>query len=90
MDKGLSSRMRDAGVALGAYANRLTEVDANWSLSQSDGPQPHRHDLDPDQYHNEFISVWIREYGVQLVGGCCGKYNACWLDQSNSVVASYT
>jgi S-methylmethionine-dependent homocysteine/selenocysteine methylase len=71
-DQNVKSQMQSKGVLLGAYANRLTPVASDWSLEESDGPQPHRHDLNPEQYYENFVSVWIRDFGVQLVGGCCG------------------
>ena len=57
---------------LGAYANRLIPVDPNWTMADSDGPHPFRKDLVPKEYYDKFVSTWINEYNVQLVGGCCG------------------
>jgi S-methylmethionine-dependent homocysteine/selenocysteine methylase len=57
---------------LGAYANRLTIVDPDWTLEASDGPQPMRKDLGPDQYCTEFAQKWCQEGNVRLMGGCCG------------------
>jgi len=71
-DQGLLWRLRESGVLLGAYANRLTPVDPTWTLASSDGPQPFRKDVDERQYWTDFIQAWIKDYGVQLVGGCCG------------------
>ena len=59
------------GVVLGAYANRLTPVDPDWTMEGSDGPQPMRDDLPPDVYYEKFVSKWI-DLNVQIVGGCCG------------------
>ena len=62
-------------ILLGAYANRLTPVDPEWTLESSEGAQAMRDDLSPDQYSNEFVHLWRssnRIGGVQLIGGCCG------------------
>lgn len=67
-DGGFSSSL-----LLGAYANRLTPiVDTTWTMAESDGPQPMRNDLTPSDYCTKFVSKWVNEYNVQLVGGCCG------------------
>ena len=65
-------RLKDARVLLGAYANRLTQVDPNWTLEGSEAPQPFRSDLDERQYWDEFVKLWVDDLNVQLVGGCCG------------------
>jgi S-methylmethionine-dependent homocysteine/selenocysteine methylase len=70
-DDILTQLLADAGVVLGAYANRLTDVDADWTLAQSEDAQPFRHDLDKKEYWN-FIQLWTDKYGVKIVGGCCG------------------
>eukprot|EP00051_Salpingoeca_urceolata_P009181 m.112266 g.112266 ORF g.112266 m.112266 type:complete len:423 (-) comp16171_c0_seq2:141-1409(-) len=70
-DHELGALLRDRGVRLGAYANRLTPVAAGWSLAESDLPQPMRDDLGPDRYLAEFVQPWLG-LGVTLVGGCCG------------------
>lgn len=57
---------------LGAYANRLTPVADDWTMEESEGPQPMRNDLAPEIYCNKFVSKWVSEYNVWLVGGCCG------------------
>jgi methionine synthase I (cobalamin-dependent) len=57
---------------LGAYANRLTPVPSGWTMAESEGPQPMRGDLSPREYYDKFISSWIQDYNVQIVGGCCG------------------
>lgn len=71
-----SSRLRELlverGISLGAYANRLTAVDPEWTMEGSDGPQPMRDDLPPDVYYEKFVSNWINDLNVQIVGGCCG------------------
>lgn len=71
-DKGLTQRLHDSRLLLGAYANRLAAVDPNWTMAESEAPQPFRKDLDCGRYWNGFVKYWIDELGVQLVGGCCG------------------
>ncbi|KAG7361717.1 vitamin B12-dependent methionine synthase family protein [Nitzschia inconspicua] len=71
-DKDLVALLNESGILLGAYANRLTHIDAGWSLQESESPQSLRQDLDEDQYWTDFVSRWINEHQVQLVGGCCG------------------
>jgi S-methylmethionine-dependent homocysteine/selenocysteine methylase len=63
---------RTCPLILGAYANRLTPVAPDWTMADSDGPQPFRTDLVPKEYYDTFVSTWINEHNVQLVGGCCG------------------
>ena len=70
-DSKLTRRLDEGRIRLGAYANRLTPVAPNWSLAESDGPQEFRKDLDPQQYV-DFVSTWIDELNVTIVGGCCG------------------
>ena len=63
-------------ILLGAYANRLTHVDPEWTLEASSEAQGMREDLSPEQYWEEFVRRWQ----VQLIGGCCGigpEYIAC-------------
>lgn len=55
---------------LGAYANRLTPVDPDWTLESSEGAQAMRDDLCPNKYSCEFVNLW--RGSVQLIGGCCG------------------
>lgn len=69
---GLTQLLNDRGVLLGAYANRLTPVDPDWTLADSDAPQPLRNDLSEERYWNDFIKIWIEQLNVQVVGGCCG------------------
>jgi methionine synthase I (cobalamin-dependent) len=71
-DKDLVTIMKRSNVLLGAYANRLTQVDPNWTLAGSQSPQPFRSDLDEKHYWDDFVQKWIDHFGVQLVGGCCG------------------
>ena len=60
------------GILIGAYANRLTPVDPNWTLAESEIAQPMRDDMTPQKYCDEFASPWKNRLGVQLIGGCCG------------------
>ena len=57
---------------MGAYANRLTPVAPDWTMAESDGPQPMRDDLSPEEYYEKFVLIWLKDYNVQIVGGCCG------------------
>jgi S-methylmethionine-dependent homocysteine/selenocysteine methylase len=75
VDKALLDSLHTRGILLGAYANRLTPVASDWSLAESTGSQPMREDLGPQQYYNSFVATWIRDLGVQLVGGCCGTHS---------------
>ncbi|KAL7549350.1 hypothetical protein ACHAWF_012616 [Thalassiosira exigua] len=73
-------------IYLGAYANRLTPVDPQWTMESSDEAQPMRDDLSPQQYWGEFVRHWHNGVnnksgvkvgagdigGLQLIGGCCG------------------
>ena len=68
----LTQRLQDSQILLGAYANRLTAVDPEWTLAESEAPQPFRRDLDCQHYYDGFVKDWIDRFGVQLVGGCCG------------------
>lgn len=68
----LLSSLSTENVVLGAYANRLTAVAKDWTLAESEGPQPSRSDLDPTQYCMDFARSWVRERNVKVVGGCCG------------------
>ena len=75
-------------IFLGAYANRLTPVDPEWTLESSEEAQAMRDDLSPEKYYS-FVKLWqsgnqrgnIGEEvnkgynqigGMQLIGGCCG------------------
>jgi len=71
-DKDLVNILSDSDVLLGAYANRLTQVDPNWSLAESESPQPFRKDLNERHYWEDFVQQWIDKYGVKMIGGCCG------------------
>ena len=70
-DDALCKMLKSEGVLLGAYANRLTPVDPNWTMADSEAPQPLRKDLDPAQYCNDFVARWV-DLNVRVVGGCCG------------------
>jgi len=67
----LCETLSTEGVLLGAYANRLTPVDPNWTMEDSEAPQPLRTDLDPVHYCDDFAVRWV-DLNVQVVGGCCG------------------
>ena len=71
-DQELVQILKESNILLGAYANRLTQVDPNWTLAESESPQPFRKDLDEKHYWENFVQVWIDTLGVQLIGGCCG------------------
>lgn len=71
-DEYLSGLLKSRAILLGAYANRLTPVSSNWTIADSASPQPFRSDIDPREYHDKFVSYWVRELGVVVVGGCCG------------------
>ena len=71
-DDELQCLLNESNVVLGAYANRLKAVDLNWTLAESTAPQPFRNDLQEQHYWNDFVKVWIHNFGIQLVGGCCG------------------
>jgi S-methylmethionine-dependent homocysteine/selenocysteine methylase len=58
-------------VFIGAYANKLTSVDPNWTMATSTEAQPMRDDLPPGEYW-KFVKDWHGADGVQLIGGCCG------------------
>ena len=45
-------------VFLGAYANRLTPVDPEWTMESSEEAQPMREDLSPEKYWEEFVKLW--------------------------------
>ena len=57
-DKDLVSILHDEKIVLGAYANRLTIIDPNWTLAESEEAQPFRKDLNEEQY-NHFVSQWM-------------------------------
>ena len=71
-DPELVKCLDESKVVLGAYANRLTQVDPNWTLKESTMPQPFRTDLDEKHYWDDFIQLWINKMNVKVVGGCCG------------------
>jgi S-methylmethionine-dependent homocysteine/selenocysteine methylase len=71
-DTKLRELLKQSKILLGAYANRLTAVDPNWTLADSVAPQPLRKDLDEKQYWEDFAAKWTSQLGVQLVGGNCG------------------
>lgn len=71
-DSQLSKRIQKSSVLLGAYANRLTAVDPNWTMAESEEAQPFRTDLDEGHYWNDFVRLWTDDMNVKMVGGCCG------------------
>ena len=82
-DETCCNELRKHEILLGAYANRLTPVDPSWTMAESSMPQPFREDIGEHQYWNDFVRLWVEEYGVQLVGGCCGitpEHIACLRD----------
>jgi S-methylmethionine-dependent homocysteine/selenocysteine methylase len=70
-DDALRRQLSNHHVLLGAYANRLTPVVPDWTMADSAGPQPYRADLDPEHYYSSFVSSWISDWNVKIVGGCC-------------------
>ena len=52
-------------------ANRLTPVPDGWTMEDSPEPQTIRKDIDPKEYLNQFVSKWVNELNVKIVGGCC-------------------
>lgn len=65
------TNLRTHGVRLGAYANRLTIIPDDWALAESSEPQAMRTDLEVSVYCR-FMTQWVSELGVEIVGGCCG------------------
>jgi homocysteine S-methyltransferase len=71
-DPELSKQLDDSDIVLGAYANRMTDIDPEWTLADSEEAQPFRKDLNEEQYWS-FVESWIDpSIGVKIVGGCCG------------------
>lgn len=69
-DSHLKNLLLKKTIRLGAYANRLTPIEENWSLEESEEAQPMR-EISPDQYLEE-VDIWVKRLGVTMVGGCCG------------------
>ena len=61
-----------SAIRWGAYANRLTAVSSDWTLASSETAQPLRTDVTPNQYAQSFAQRWVHDYGLSVVGGCCG------------------
>lgn len=62
-------------IFLGAYANRLTPVDEEWTLESSEEAQAMREDLLPEEYWRGFVDRWHGHKDAaccSLIGGCCG------------------
>ena len=68
----LLEQLQHHQIVLGAYGNRLASIPDNWSISDTTTPQPSRSDLSPQQYYHDYIKIWISQYHVKMVGGCCG------------------
>lgn len=71
-DQDLVSELRSNKIVLGAYAHKLTQIDTDWTLKESEAPQPFRKDLNEEIYWKDFVKIWINKFGVKVVGGCCG------------------
>lgn len=71
-DRDLKTRLAQKNILLGAYANKLTPVDPNWTFAGSTSAQPMRTDLDPQHYYQDFVANWVTNLEVKIVGGCCG------------------
>jgi S-methylmethionine-dependent homocysteine/selenocysteine methylase len=71
-DSDLVDALKSSEIVLGAYAHKLTPVDPNWTLAESETPQPLRQDLSKETYWEDFVEIWINKFGVKVVGGCCG------------------
>jgi S-methylmethionine-dependent homocysteine/selenocysteine methylase len=71
-DPALTQRLVASKIRLGAYANRLTPVASDWTMEGSNGPQPFRDDVAPQQYYDDFVHEWVHELKTSIVGGCCG------------------
>lgn len=71
-DAHLQRLLKEKSIKIGAYANRLTPVPDNWTMAESEAAQPMRDDLSPNDYFEKFVRVWVKDFGVQIVGGCCG------------------
>mmetsp|Transcript_4243 Transcript_4243/g.4924 ORF Transcript_4243/g.4924 Transcript_4243/m.4924 type:complete len:326 (+) Transcript_4243:215-1192(+) len=71
-DKSLIAELLENNIEFGAYPNRLTAIDPDWTMEASTEAQPMRSDLSPVELWDHFISKWIREYNLTIVGGCCG------------------
>ena len=72
LDEEIQQNLKASQLVLGAYANRLTAVDPNWTLEGSEEAQPFRQDLSEQHYFDDFIKDWIQNYNLRIVGGCCG------------------
>lgn len=71
-DDNLRRLLKGKDIKMGAYANRLTPIPEGWSMAESEEAQVMRDDLTPQKYFEKFVAVWVRDLGVQMVGGCCG------------------
>ena len=66
----LLAGIRAASIRLGAYANRLTPVAADYAIADTTKPQEMRTDVTVERYA-EFARQWVA-LGAELIGGCCG------------------
>jgi S-methylmethionine-dependent homocysteine/selenocysteine methylase len=71
-DSDLLALLDEHDVSLGAYPNRLTEIQDGWSMEGSTEPQGTRTDLDEDTFVAWTQKVMERYGRVRIVGGCCG------------------
>ncbi len=69
-DRALTANLKQRGIQLGAYANRLVPVEANFELGKSESAAPTREDITETIYTN-FALEWVK-LGAHFVGGCCG------------------
>jgi len=73
-DPILQQQLQQSKIVLGAYANRLTDIDPNWTLEASEASQPFRLDLSTEQYYGTYLEYWMDQLDVKIVGGCCGFF----------------
>ena len=96
-DEALLKALTEHGIVLGAYAHTLTPIDPNWTLAESEAPQPMRDDLnEPSVYWKDHVEGWIQNHNVKVIGGCCGitpehiRYIAEQLQQTSTITTSST
>ena len=73
-DPRLQQQLEQSNIVLGAYANRLTDIDPNWTLEESEASQPFRIDLSTEQYYGTYLEYWMKHFDIKIVGGCCGFF----------------
>lgn len=69
-DRALTADLQQRGIQLGAYANRLVPVAADFELAKSESAAPTREDITETVYTN-FALEWVK-LGAHFIGGCCG------------------